>query len=129
MGTCELAHRESGGIKIVWILFRHHVGGGGEELAKERATWAGYSEVLSTHPETLRAVHKYQTRLAEQVLAKHLLGWQVGTSVAMSITVLHQLHRLETMTAQHQGQLSRDHRGIQRRVHPVAHGSLGGCVC
>lgn len=79
MGTCELAHRESGGIKIVWILFRHHVGGGGEELAKERAAWAGYSEgATSTHPETLRVVHKYQMRLAERVLAKHLLGWLVG---------------------------------------------------
>lgn len=49
VGTCELAHRESGEIKIVWILFQHHVGGGGEELAKEWATWAGYSEGATQH--------------------------------------------------------------------------------
>lgn len=32
----------------------------------------------STHSETLRVVHKYQMRLAEQVFVKHLLGWLVG---------------------------------------------------
>lgn len=45
-------------------------------------------------------------------------GWW-RTSVAMSITTLHQLHKLETTIAKHQGQLSRNDSEMQRRVHPV----------